>query len=50
MRITVVTPPSQNVEPYIPILEANGVKVDHNGIHPDADFIFSLRCGNIVLK
>ena len=39
MRISLVTPPSQNVEPYIKVFESKGVKVDHNSIHPDADFI-----------
>jgi len=39
MRISIVTPPSQNVEPLIPVFESKGVKVDHNGIHPDTDFI-----------
>jgi len=39
MRITIVTPPSQNIEPYIPVFESKGVKVDHNSIHPKTDFI-----------
>lgn len=39
MRISLVTPPSQNVEPYISVFEKRGVKVDHNSIHPKTDFI-----------
>ena len=39
MRITIVTPPSQNVEPYINVFRSKGIKVDHNSIHPKADFI-----------
>ena len=39
MRISIVTPVSQNVEPYIPIFESRGVKVDKNYLHPDCDAI-----------
>jgi|7_EtaG_2_1085326.scaffolds.fasta_scaffold15951_4 glycosyltransferase involved in cell wall biosynthesis len=39
MRITIVTPPSQNIEPMIPIFRNKGIKVDHNSIHPRTDFI-----------
>jgi hypothetical protein len=39
MRITIVTPPSQNIEPYIPIFESKGVKVHQNSVHPECDFI-----------
>ena len=39
MRISIVTPVSQNVEPYIPVLESRGVIVDKNHLHPDCDAI-----------
>jgi len=39
MRISIVTPVSQNVEPYIPVLESRGVIVDKNRLHPDCDAI-----------
>ena len=39
MRISFITPLSQNVEPLIPVFEAKGVKVHKNHLHPDCDFI-----------
>ena len=39
MRISLITPPSQNVEPYINVFRSKGIKIDHNSIHPKADFI-----------
>jgi len=41
MRITIVTPPSQNIEPMVPIFEKMGVKVDVNSINPKSDFILT---------
>jgi hypothetical protein len=39
MRISIVTPQSQNVEPMIPVFESKGVIVDKNKLHPDCDAI-----------
>ena len=39
MRITLVTPRSQNVEPYIPMFRSKGVIVHHNQIHPACEAI-----------
>ena len=39
MRISIVTPISQNVEPLIPVFESKGVIVDKNHLHPDCNAI-----------
>ena len=39
MRISIVTPVSQNIEPLIPILESKGITVHKNYLHPDCDAI-----------
>jgi hypothetical protein len=39
MRISIITPISQNVEPLIPVFESKGVTVDKNCLHPDCDAI-----------
>jgi len=41
MRVTLITPPSQNIEPMVPVFERLGVKVDVNSISPNADFIIT---------
>ena len=41
MRISLITPPSQNIEPLIPIFRDKGVEVDVNSIHPKADFLMT---------
>ena len=41
MRISLITPPSQNIEPMVPIFEKMGVKVDVNKVNPKADFILT---------
>ena len=41
MRITIVTPPSQNIEPMIEVFRSKGIKVDVNSIHPKTDFIMT---------
>jgi len=41
MKISLITPPSHNIEPYVPIFEKKGVKVYLNGIHPECDFIIN---------
>jgi len=39
MKICLITPPSQNVEPYIEIFERKGVQVQKNSASSDCDFI-----------
>jgi len=39
MKITLITPPSQNIEPMIPVFERQGVKVDVASISPETDFL-----------
>tara|TARA_R110002033_G_scaffold142606_1_gene180892 strand:- start:589 stop:1479 length:891 start_codon:yes stop_codon:yes gene_type:complete len=39
MRITFITSPSENIEPYIPIFESKGIVVDKNQMHPKCDAI-----------
>lgn len=39
MRISLVTPVSQNVEPLIPVFESKGVIVHKNHLHPECDAI-----------
>jgi len=39
MKISLITPSSQNIEPLIPVFESKGVKVFKNSIHPECDFI-----------
>jgi len=39
MKISLITPISQNIEPLIPVFESKGVKVYKNAIHPECDFI-----------
>lgn len=39
MKICLITPISQNVEPWIPIFEQKGVQVLHNTVTSDCDFI-----------
>ena len=41
MRISLLTPPSPNAEPWYPAMESKGIKVDFNSVHPDCDFIVS---------
>ena len=41
MRISLITPPSHNIEPWVPIFEEKGVKVHLNAIHPECDFIIN---------
>jgi len=39
MRISIVTPYSQNIEPLIPVFESKGVIVDKNKLHPECNAI-----------
>ena len=41
MKVTLITPPSLNVEPLIPVLRSKGVEVLVNSIHPECDFIIN---------
>jgi len=41
MRISLITPPSKNIEPWVPILEEKGVIVHLNSVHPECDFIIN---------
>jgi len=49
MRISLITPPSQNIEPLIPVFESKGVKVYKNSIHPDCDFILNTSCASVQM-
>jgi len=49
MRISLITPPSQNIEPLIPIFESKGVKVFKNSIHPECDFILNTSCASVQM-
>tara|TARA_R110002167_G_scaffold182251_10_gene382614 strand:+ start:2700 stop:3584 length:885 start_codon:yes stop_codon:yes gene_type:complete len=39
MRISIITPTSQNIEPLISVFESKGVTVDKNKLHPECDAI-----------
>ena len=39
MRISLITPISQNIEPLIPVFESKGVIVDKNRLNPECDAI-----------
>jgi hypothetical protein len=39
MRISIITPVSQNIEPLIPVFESKGIIVHKNQLHPDCDAI-----------
>ena len=39
MKISLITPPSQNIEPYVEIFERKGVQVQKNSASSDCDFI-----------
>tara|TARA_Y100000310_G_scaffold343167_1_gene449597 strand:+ start:945 stop:1802 length:858 start_codon:yes stop_codon:yes gene_type:complete len=39
MKISLITPPSQNVEPWLPVFQSKGVDVLKNSIDPHCDFI-----------
>jgi len=41
MRISLFSPPSQNILPMVPIFRDRGIKVDVNSVHPKCDFIMS---------
>jgi len=42
MKISLLTPPSPNAEPWYPTFEKKGVKVYFNSVHPECDFIMSI--------
>ena len=41
MRISLFSPPSQNILPMVPIFRDKGVQVDVNTVHPKCDFMMS---------
>ena len=46
MKISLITPPSANIEPLVPVFEAKGVSVLKNSISSDCDFILNTSCAS----
>lgn len=49
MRISLITPPSKNIEPWVPVFESKGVIVHLNAIHPECDFIINTTQATVGL-
>jgi len=49
MRISLITPPSKNIEPWVPVFESKGVTVHLNSIHPECDFIVNTTQATVGL-
>ena len=47
MKISLITPPSQNIEPLVPVFESRGIQILKNGISHDCDFILNTSCGSV---
>jgi len=49
MKISIITPPSQNIEPLIPVFESKGIEVVKNNATSDCDFIVNTSCASTPL-
>ena len=49
MKISLITPPSQNIEPLIPEFESKGITVIKNNASADCDFIINTSCASVGL-
>lgn len=49
MIITLITPPSQNIEPLVPVFRSKGIEVSVNALHPRSDFIINTTQASIHL-
>lgn len=46
MKISLITPPSLNIEPLIPVFQSKGVDVLKNNVSFDCDFIINTSCAS----
>ena len=44
MKISLITPPSNNIEPLVPVFQSKGIDVLKNNISFDCDFIINTAC------
>ena len=47
MKISLITPPSQNIEPLIPVFKSKNIDVLKNNISYDCDFIINTSCASV---
>jgi glycosyltransferase involved in cell wall biosynthesis len=49
MKISLITPPSKNIEPLIPVFVSKGIDVLKNNVSADCDFILNTSCASTHL-